>query len=202
MARVAATSNGLGTNGTRSPKVRHQRIAGPVGRLPTTSRPGEIRRWDKLVDALSVRLTDAGSIPAASTGHRSPAPLRGAITTSVASSLARSRSKPRRAKPAAAAHFECGFNDRPNQRRGGTRGGRRATTTPDLQPGARPPAGGRTASASRPLDSISHEISEFEFHISPAASSSRPQTGVGTSGTRSRIRSRLCISSRLISISN
>jgi len=66
VARVAATTNGLGTDGTRSPEVRHHRIAGPVGGLPTTSRPGESSRWEKLVDALSVRLTDAGSIPAAS----------------------------------------------------------------------------------------------------------------------------------------
>ena len=33
---------------------------------PTTSRPGEIRRWDKLVDALTGASADAGSIPAAS----------------------------------------------------------------------------------------------------------------------------------------
>ena len=30
-----------------------------------------------------------------------------------------------------------------------------------------------------PLRAISHEITEFEFHISPAPSSSRPQTGCG-----------------------
>ena len=43
-------------------------------------------------------------------------------------------------------------------------------------------------STSRPLRVISHEITEFEFHISPAADSSRPQTGVGMVGRRSRIR--------------
>jgi hypothetical protein len=32
---------------------------------------------------------------------------------------------------------------------------------------------------------MSHEITEFEFHISPARSSSRPHTGVGTCGTNS-----------------
>ena len=40
-------------------------------------------------------------------------------------------------------------------------------------------------STSSPLRTISHEVSEFEFHISPARNSSRPQTGVGTSGTSS-----------------
>jgi hypothetical protein len=44
VAREAATSNGLGTDGTRSPAVRHLRIAGPVGGLPTTSQPGEIKK--------------------------------------------------------------------------------------------------------------------------------------------------------------
>jgi hypothetical protein len=39
-----------------------------------------------------------------------------------------------------------------------------------------------------PLRAISHEVTEFEFHISPAPSSSRPQTGVGTWGTRSSSR--------------
>ena len=39
-----------------------------------------------------------------------------------------------------------------------------------------------------PLRAISHEISELEFHLSPALSSSRPHTGVGTCGTSSRIR--------------
>ena len=34
----------------------------------------------------------------------------------------------------------------------------------------------------------SHEIIEFEFHISPAPSSSRPQTGVGTCGASSSSR--------------
>jgi len=55
VAREAATTNGLGTEGTPSPEVRQPRMAGPVGRLPTTSRSGEIRRWDTLVEALAVR---------------------------------------------------------------------------------------------------------------------------------------------------
>ena len=46
--------------------------------------------------------------------------------------------------------------------------------------GARPPLGMRIVSAATPLHVISQEITEFEFHISPAPSSSRPQTGVGT----------------------
>ena len=41
---------------------------------------------------------------------------------------------------------------------------------------------------SRPLRVISQEMSEFEFHISPVRSSSRPQTGVGTWGTSSSSR--------------
>jgi hypothetical protein len=63
-------------------------------------------------------------------------------------------------------------------------------TTPARQPGARPPSGGRIDSTSSLLRTISHEISEFEFHISPAPSSSRPQTGVGTCGTSSSSRPR------------
>src|SRR5215218_9530899 len=42
---------------------------------------------------------------------------------------------------------------------------RRATTMPARQPGARPPDGTRIASGSKPLRAMSHEISEFEFHI-------------------------------------
>ena len=61
-------------------------------------------------------------------------------------------------------------------------------TTPARQPGARPPSGGWIDSTSSPLRAISHEFSEFEFHISPAPSSSRPQTGVGTCGTSSSSR--------------
>ena len=57
---------------------------------------------------------------------------------------------------------------------------RPATTRPARQPGARPPGGGCAESTSRPLRAIRHEINEFEFHISPAPTSSRPQTGVGT----------------------
>jgi len=59
---------------------------------------------------------------------------------------------------------------------------------PASHPGARPPRGGRAPSMSSSAPTISHEISEFEFHISPVPSSSRPQTGVGTRGTRSRTR--------------
>jgi hypothetical protein len=42
-----------------------------VGCPPPAGR-ARSRRWDKLVDALSVRLTDAGSIPAASTSGSRP----------------------------------------------------------------------------------------------------------------------------------
>ena len=38
-------------------------------------------------------------------------------------------------------------------------------------------------SAFIPLLAITHAITEFEFHISPVQSSSRPQTGVGTCAT-------------------
>jgi hypothetical protein len=59
---------------------------------------------------------------------------------------------------------------------------RRAITTPALQPGARPPAGGWTGSTSSPAAVISQAMNELEFHISRASSSSRPQVGVGTRG--------------------
>ncbi len=65
---------------------------------------------------------------------------------------------------------------------------RRATTRPASQPGARPPGGGWSWSVSTPARASSHEISELEFHMSPVCSSSRPHTGVGTDGTRSRTR--------------
>ena len=39
-----------------------------------------------------------------------------------------------------------------------------------------------------PLRAISQAITEFEFHMSPVLSSSRPHTGVGTCGTRSSTR--------------
>ena len=65
---------------------------------------------------------------------------------------------------------------------------RRATTRPAFQPGARPPDGGWIGSVSTPARTSSHEISELEFHMSPVCSSSRPHTGVGTDGTRSRTR--------------
>jgi peptide/nickel transport system substrate-binding protein len=57
---------------------------------------------------------------------------------------------------------------------------RRATTIPACQPGARPPARGQIDSAGRSLEATSQAMIEFEFHISPAASSSRPQTAAGT----------------------
>src|SRR5207344_3637242 len=65
---------------------------------------------------------------------------------------------------------------------------RPATTMPASQPGARPPGGGRRSSVSRPARTSSQEISELEFHMSPVCSSSRPHTGGGTGGTRSRTR--------------
>jgi hypothetical protein len=68
----------------------------------------------------------------------------------------------------------------------------RATTTPARQPGARPPCGGLIDSASIPLRAITHAITEFEFHISPVPSSSRPHTGVGTHGTTSSKRRANC----------
>ncbi|HEY5188081.1 MAG TPA: hypothetical protein VII87_03525 [Solirubrobacteraceae bacterium] len=64
----------------------------------------------------------------------------------------------------------------------------RATTHPALQPGARPPGGGEIVSAAIPAAASSQAVTELEFHISPAPSSSRPQTGVGRWGTRSSTR--------------
>jgi hypothetical protein len=61
---------------------------------------------------------------------------------------------------------------------------RRATTSPACHPGARPAVGGWIDSMSIPLRAISHAITEFEFHMSPVSRSSRPDTGVGTWGTR------------------
>ena len=69
------------------------------------------------------------------------------------------------------------------------------TTTPARQPGARPPCGGWIDLASIPLRAITHAITEFEFHISPVSSSSRPHTGVGTRGTTSSTRRACCSSS-------
>ena len=65
---------------------------------------------------------------------------------------------------------------------------RRATSRPASQPGARPRDGGRSSSVGRPAVAISQATTEFEFHISPASSSSRPHTGVGTVATRSSSR--------------
>ena len=46
-----------------------------------------------------------------------------------------------------------------------------------------------------PLRAITHAMTEFEFHISPVLSSSRPHTGVGTRGTTSSTRLARCSSS-------
>jgi hypothetical protein len=54
---------------------------------------------------------------------------------------------------------------------------------PGAPAGSASACGGCTASTSKPLRAISHELSEFELHISPASSSSRRQIGVGTSAT-------------------
>jgi hypothetical protein len=43
-------------------------------------------------------------------------------------------------------------------------------------------------SVGNPAVAISQAITEFEFHISPAFNSSRPQTGLGTVLTRSSSR--------------
>jgi len=56
---------------------------------------------------------------------------------------------------------------------------RRTSTTPAVQPGCRPPAGGTTASASRSARSKAYDVSELVFHISPVRFSSRPQSGRG-----------------------
>jgi hypothetical protein len=63
---------------------------------------------------------------------------------------------------------------------------RDAATSPASQPGALPPRGGPMLFVSSPARAISHEASEFEFHISPVPSSSRPHVRAGNSGTRSR----------------
>ena len=63
-----------------------------------------------------------------------------------------------------------------------------AVIRPASQPGARPFAGGRSRSVGRPTRTSSHATIEFEFHMSPVRSSSRPQTGRGTLATSSRTR--------------
>src|ERR1019366_925655 len=65
---------------------------------------------------------------------------------------------------------------------------RPATLTAAFQPGARPPAGERRPSVSTPLRASTQAMTEFEFHISPAPSSSLPQVGVGTDGKVSTTR--------------
>ena len=52
---------------------------------------------------------------------------------------------------------------------------------------ALPPAVGTDSMSSR-LRTISQEVKELEFHMSPVCVSSRPQTSAGTVGTRSRTR--------------
>lgn len=64
---------------------------------------------------------------------------------------------------------------------------RAAMTRPARQPGARPRDGGWMWAVSMPPRASSHEVTEFEFHISPVCSSSRPQTRAGTDSTRSRM---------------
>jgi hypothetical protein len=63
---------------------------------------------------------------------------------------------------------------------------RAAMARPACHPGARPPGGGWTVAMSTPLHASTHDTTEFEFHISPVSNSSRPQTGVGMHGNRSR----------------
>ena len=70
----------------------------------------------------------------------------------------------------------------------GCRGRASQIARPESQPGARPLGGGWMPSTSTPLRARSQETTELEFHISPACNSSRPHTGVGTSGTRSSTR--------------
>lgn len=65
---------------------------------------------------------------------------------------------------------------------------RPAMAMPACQPGARPRGGSWILAASIPARARSHEMIEFEFHISPVWHSSRPQTRAGRDGTRSRIR--------------
>src|SRR5579872_4037479 len=62
---------------------------------------------------------------------------------------------------------------------------RPATAIPASHPGARPFLGGCPAADRSPAFASTQEVIEFEFHISPVCSSSRPHTGVGTSGRRS-----------------
>src|ERR1035437_10291961 len=59
-----------------------------------------------------------------------------------------------------------------------------AAASPAFHPGARPRLGGWTVHRATPLRASTHEVTEFEFHISPVSNSSRPQTGVGMDGRR------------------
>src|SRR5918996_348297 len=64
----------------------------------------------------------------------------------------------------------------------------RAARMPARQPSARPPVGGLSVSTGIPLRARSQATTELEFHISPAPSSSRPQTSGGTEPVRSSTR--------------
>jgi hypothetical protein len=64
---------------------------------------------------------------------------------------------------------------------------RDAMTRPASQPGARRPDGGPISGVQIPARARSHDTSEFEFHISPPRSSSRPHVQMGNAGTSSRI---------------
>ena len=85
-----------------------------------------------------------------------------------------------------------GLHARARRRPGGHQGlglaRLRATSIPACQPGARPPSGGSRRSAGTPAAAITQAMTEFEFHISPAWSSSRPHTGVARPATRSSTR--------------
>jgi hypothetical protein len=57
--------------------------------------------------------------------------------------------------------------------------------SPARHPGARPFPGGLIPAVPCPLRASNQAISEFEFHISPTRSSSRPHVAAGTCGTSS-----------------
>ena len=82
-----------------------------------------------------------------------------------------SGSRPVRSSSATPSRRACS-NRRPSDSDAASR---RAATMPARQPGARPPLGSRAVSRSIPLRASSQETTEFEFHISPVSSSSRPR---------------------------
>jgi hypothetical protein len=57
---------------------------------------------------------------------------------------------------------------------------RRAAARPASQPGVRPRGSGRRASVGGPARAVSRAVMEFEFHLSPMLSSSRPRQTWGT----------------------